>query len=101
MEGLVLFAFVQWRLWRTDVLRTHPGRLAGEFLIGYACLRIAGETFREPDASLILGLSRGMFYSLFMIIFGLILRQRRSPPLAELKAPEGAPGSPRRPFPGG
>ena len=79
----------------------HPGRLAGEFLIGYACVRIAGETFREPDASLILGLSRGMFYSLFMIIFGLVLRQRRSPPLAELPAPEGTPGSPRRRVPGG
>jgi phosphatidylglycerol:prolipoprotein diacylglycerol transferase len=81
MEGLLLFAFVQWRFWKTGAVRERPGRLAGEFLIGYACLRIAGEGFREPDASLILGLSRGTFYSLFMIAFGLFLRQRRGSPL--------------------
>jgi phosphatidylglycerol:prolipoprotein diacylglycerol transferase len=81
MEGLLLFAYLQWRLWRSDTIRTHPGRIAGEFLIGYACVRIAGEAFREPDASLILGLSRGTFYSLFMIGFGLYLRQRRSSPV--------------------
>ena len=28
-----------------------PGRLAGEFLIVYAFVRIIGETFREPDAT--------------------------------------------------
>ena len=38
--------------------------LAGEFLIGYAGARMVAEVFREPDASLILGLSRGTFYSL-------------------------------------
>ncbi len=85
MEGLLLLAFMQWRLWKSDALRTRPGRLAGEFLIGYACLRIAGETFREPDASLILGLSRGIFYSLFMIVFGIILRLRKARPLERLK----------------
>ena len=85
MEGLLLLAFMQWRLWKSDALRTRPGRLAGEFLIGYACLRIAGEAFREPDASLILGLSRGIFYSLFMIVFGIILRLRRGSPLEHLK----------------
>ena len=85
MEGLLLLAFMQWRLWKSDALRTRPGRLAGEFLIGYACLRIAGEAFREPDASLILGLSRGIFYSLFMIVFGIILRLRKGSPLERLK----------------
>ena len=28
--------------------------------------------FREPDANLILGLSRGQFYSIFMILAGAI-----------------------------
>lgn len=42
-------------------------------MIVYACVRIAGEVFREPDATLILGLSRGTFYSLFMIAAGLAL----------------------------
>ena len=78
LEGLVLLAFMQWRFWRSDIVRTQPGRLAGEFLIGYAIVRAVGETFREPDASLILGLSRGTFYSLFLIVAGaaLILRGR-------------------------
>ncbi|HEY4988409.1 MAG TPA: prolipoprotein diacylglyceryl transferase [Opitutaceae bacterium] len=81
LEGLLLFAFMQWRLWKSEAIRERPGRLAGEFLVGYACFRIAGEGFREPDASLILGLSRGTFYSLFMIASGLYLRQRRGTPV--------------------
>lgn len=81
LEGLLLLAYMQWRFWRSDAVQTRPGRLAGEFLILYALVRIAGETFREPDASLILGMSRGTFYSLFLIAFGLFLRQRRGQPL--------------------
>jgi phosphatidylglycerol---prolipoprotein diacylglyceryl transferase len=79
LEGLVLLVFMQWRFWRSDVVRTQPGRLAGEFLIVYAVLRIIGEVFREPDASLLFGLSRGTFYSIFLIMGGvaLITRARR------------------------
>ena len=42
-----------------------------------------GETFREPDAgiSLVLGLSRGTFYSIFLILAGLWLCLRRPTPL--------------------
>jgi phosphatidylglycerol:prolipoprotein diacylglycerol transferase len=82
LEGVLLFAFMQWRFWRSDIVRSRPGRLSGEFLVLYGCLRMAGEAFREPDASLILGLSRGTFYSLFMVAAGLYLRKRRSAPLA-------------------
>jgi len=71
LEGLLLFAFIQWRFWKSDVTRRAPGRLSGEFLIAYAVVRIICEVFREPDATLILGLSRGMFYSLFLIAGGL------------------------------
>ncbi len=71
LEGAVLLAFVQARLWFTPCLKTSPGRLGGEFLIGYAVLRSIGEHFREPDAGLILGLSRGTFYSLFLVLAGL------------------------------
>ena len=54
------------------------GQLGGEFLIGYGIVRIFGELFREPDAALILGLSRGQFYSIFMIIAGAaIIRSAR------------------------
>jgi phosphatidylglycerol:prolipoprotein diacylglycerol transferase len=83
LEGALLLALMQWRFWRTDSVATRPGRLAGEFLILYGCFRIAGEAFREPDASLILGMSRGTFYSLFMVACGLYLRQRRARPLGE------------------
>lgn len=79
LEGALLLAFVQWRFWRSDIVRDRPGRLAGEFLVGYALVRIAGEFFREPDdgIALIFGLSRGMFYSLFLIIAGLALVLRK------------------------
>jgi phosphatidylglycerol:prolipoprotein diacylglycerol transferase len=90
LEGLLLFAYLQWRFWKTDVVRTHPGRLAGEFLIAYAVLRIAGEVFRQPDAPLVLGLSRGTFYSLFMIAFGLLLWLRPARPLPEVRPPSPA-----------
>jgi phosphatidylglycerol:prolipoprotein diacylglycerol transferase len=83
LEGVLLFAYMQWRFWRSDTARERPGRLAGEFLIVYALVRIAGEAFREPDATLILGMSRGTFYSIFMIAFGLVLRQRPAKPLGQ------------------
>lgn len=73
LEGLFLLLYTQWRFWRTAAPRTSPGRLAGEFLILYAIVRIIGEFFREPDAPLLLGLSRGMFYSVFLILGGLVL----------------------------
>jgi phosphatidylglycerol:prolipoprotein diacylglycerol transferase len=50
-----------------------PGRLTGEFLIAYAILRMIGEHFREPDASLLFGVSRGTFYSIFLIVGGIVL----------------------------
>jgi len=68
-EGLFLLAYMQWRLRFTNAL-SHPGRLGGEFLILYAVGRIFCETFREPDASLILGMSRGTVYSALMIVIG-------------------------------
>jgi phosphatidylglycerol:prolipoprotein diacylglycerol transferase len=72
LEGLVLLAYTQWRLWRTNALKT-PGRLSGEFLILYAIVRIVGEQFREPDAGLIFGMSRGIFFSLFLLAAGVLV----------------------------
>ena len=71
LEGLCTFAFVQWRFWKTDVAQRVPGRLAGEFLIAYSIARICNEFFREPDASLIMGMTRGQFYSIFLILGGI------------------------------
>ncbi len=76
LEGALLLVYMQWRFWRSDTARIRPGRLSGEYLIGYAIVRMFGEQFREPDASLLLGLSRGTFYSLFLVISGAILIAR-------------------------
>ena len=70
LEGLLLFFYTQWRFWLT---KPKPGQISGEFLIGYGIMRIFGELFREPDAALIMGLSRGQFYSIFMIIGGIAI----------------------------
>jgi len=80
LEGGLMLAYVQWRFWRSDIVRVTPGRLTGEFLIGYGLVRILGEHFREPDAELILGLNRGAFYSIFMVVAGaaFILFSRRA-----------------------
>jgi len=73
LEGVVLFAFVALRYWRGKTAAVTPGRVAGEFLVAYAILRIAGEFFREPDASLILGMSRGILYSIAAGIAGIAI----------------------------
>jgi phosphatidylglycerol:prolipoprotein diacylglycerol transferase len=85
LEGALLLAYLQWRFWKSDVVRTQPGRLTGEFFIFYAVVRILVENyFREPDVgvSLVLGLTRGTFYSIFLILFGLWLCLRKKTPLA-------------------
>lgn len=70
LEGLVLFVFIQLRFWFSSAVKRYPGQIAGEFFVAYAALRILGEVFREPDASLILGLSRGTFYSILVALIG-------------------------------
>ena len=83
LEGLLLLAFVQWRFWRTAAAKLQPGRISGEFLVAYALARIVCELFREPDSgvSLILGLNRGLFYSLFLALGGVavVALSRRNP----------------------
>ncbi|WP_233246096.1 prolipoprotein diacylglyceryl transferase [Coraliomargarita sinensis] len=77
LEGTFLLIYLQWRFWKT---RTPAGQIGGEFLLGYGLVRILGEIFREPDASLILGISRGQFYSIFLILAGafVIILARRN-----------------------
>lgn len=81
LEGLFLCAYTQARFWRSNVIREKPVHLAGEFLILYGVVRAAGELFREPDAPLLFGLSRGTFYSLFLVVGGVVLLaiSRRKP----------------------
>lgn len=73
LEGLVLLVYLQARFWRSDIVQKRPGQLAGEFLVGYGLARIFCEFFREPDATLIFGISRGTFYSILLILAGALL----------------------------
>jgi phosphatidylglycerol---prolipoprotein diacylglyceryl transferase len=66
-EGVVLFAI----LWIVRTRTRQPnGVLTGLFFICYAVFRIVIETFREPDAMLIAGFTRGQFFSFFLIVIG-------------------------------
>lgn len=75
LEGLLLLIYTQWRIWRTPVVQEQPGRLAGEFLFGYAVVRVIGEIFREPDDFIAapLGINRGAWLSLGLAVAGLYL----------------------------
>lgn len=75
LEGLVLFAFIQFRFWKRSKNVLRYGKITAEFLIAYSILRIIGEQFRTPDEgiSLIVGMSRGVFYSLVLLFVGLFL----------------------------
>lgn len=72
LEGAVLLIYTQLRFWKSDVT-ARPGMLSGEFLALYGLLRVLGEFFREPDAGLIFGMSRGIFYSLLLLAVGIVV----------------------------
>lgn len=79
LEGFLIFAYLQWRFWKTAAPTRQPGRITGEFLIIYGIARVFTEMFREPDASLLLGLTRGTLYSLLMVVAGaIVIRRARS-----------------------
>ncbi|MEX0321747.1 MAG: prolipoprotein diacylglyceryl transferase [Puniceicoccaceae bacterium] len=90
LEGLIPLIYIQWRFWKvtgrwtldsgkkpkvqrpgSSVQGPRYGHLAGEFLILYSLGRMIGEVFREPDAELILSISRGTFYSIFLMLAGI------------------------------
>jgi phosphatidylglycerol:prolipoprotein diacylglycerol transferase len=73
LEGLILTIWLQWRFWRGGAKVVGTGRLVAEFLVFYSLFRFGLEFFREPDASLILGLTRGQFYSLIALGAGVWL----------------------------
>ncbi|MBH54294.1 MAG: prolipoprotein diacylglyceryl transferase [Opitutaceae bacterium] len=78
LEGLMMLIYLQLKFWKSGVIQNRPGQLTGEFFVLYAILRIFGEQFREPDADPILGLSRGSFYSILMILIGVAFIIRSS-----------------------
>lgn len=69
VEGLIPFlVLLAIRLrWKN----LYHGILTGIFFVLYAISRILVENFREPDAERIMGLTRGQFYSTFMIVAGI------------------------------
>ena len=82
-EGLLL-TVVLYAL-REKVPKLPHGILTGLFFLLYALVRIALENVREPDsgAEMIMGLTRGQFFSTFMIaigavfiLYGVIARKR-------------------------
>lgn len=71
LEGLLMGAYVMWRYWGRKGPLPRGGQLVAEFLMGYALVRIFGEQFREPDADLVFGLSRGVALSILTFLIGL------------------------------
>ena len=68
LEGLFLFLLL-WVI-RVKFPRLGYGVLTGLFFVLYASGRIFVEQFREPDSAMIGMLTKGQFYSLFMIGIG-------------------------------
>ncbi len=84
IEGLLLFGILlairlRWK-------NLYHGVLTGLFFLLYAVGRIAVENFREPDSGHIGSLTKGQFYSTFMLVVGLAFlvygftRKRRNRP---------------------
>ena len=74
LEGLVLFAILNWMFWKTDA-RYRPGLLVGAFGFFYGLFRFLVEFVREPDTHLVefaqaTGLQMGQWLSLPLIIGG-------------------------------
>lgn len=69
LEGLLLFIILY--TLRISFKHLPHGILTGLFFTLYAIFRIFSENFREPDSSLILGITKGQFYSVFMILVGI------------------------------
>jgi len=68
LEGALIFI----TLWivRHRFPKLGHGVLTGLFFVLYAVGRIIGEQFREPDSAMIGALTKGQFYSTFMILIG-------------------------------
>jgi phosphatidylglycerol---prolipoprotein diacylglyceryl transferase len=104
LEGLALFFLLRWATHGAKLLNRR-GVVMGLFTAGYAVIRIALETVREPDAYMPefpLGLTMGIMLSAPMLAFGLWLiarglREPLPPALPEpAAAPEAAPAKARR-----
>ncbi len=73
-EGLLIFIIATYYIFKKQIVIHSPGKLSCNFLIFYGIMRCFLERFREPDAPLICNLSRGQFYSIFVILIGILLK---------------------------
>jgi len=80
-EGALLLAILWWV--RTRFPKAPDGLCTGLFFALYALFRIVCEQFREPDAPLVGGITKGQFFSLFMFLFaaGFLLHAWRGRPV--------------------
>ncbi len=83
LEGLALFALLNFLFWTRPAWRRREGALAGVFLAGYGVARFLVEYTRAPDPFLgLIGgvISMGQLLSLPLVLAGvwLILRARRA-----------------------
>lgn len=69
LEGVILFALM-WFL-RLRYPKAPHGMICGVFFILYGAFRILVEQYREPDSAMIGALTKGQFYSVFMILAGI------------------------------
>ena len=69
LEGLLLFLILF--ITRIRFPKLSNGILTGMFFLFYAIFRIIVEGYREPDSAMIGLLTKGQFYSTFMIVAGL------------------------------
>jgi phosphatidylglycerol:prolipoprotein diacylglycerol transferase len=89
LEGIALWFIIRIATHHFKAL-TKPGKAAGLFFLGYGVFRIFVEFFREPDAALFGPLTRGMSYSLPMVVIGflIIAWAQRRPPVAPKRLTE-------------
>jgi phosphatidylglycerol:prolipoprotein diacylglycerol transferase len=69
LEGALIFAALY--AVRVFLPRLAHGVISGCFFISYAIFRILVENVRQPDAEKIMGVTKGQFYSFFMIAVGI------------------------------
>jgi len=89
LEGLGIFIILAIAAYKFKAL-TRPGICAGLFIFFYGLFRMSVELVREPDASLFGPLTRGMAYSLPMVIIGaaIFIWAARRPPVAPKRITE-------------
>lgn len=71
MKNLFIALVMYWGLTRWTWLK--PGQLAALFLILYGTLRFFTEYVREQEWNLVLGLTRGQWYTIPLIVIGMVM----------------------------